>query len=76
MNLRTVLDARAGFFFKLKRGTTMPAQLNQIIAIEKGIKTRVYGEFTALHKATQKADLMNGFKKTFDPKEEGGETFP
>ena len=39
------------------------AKLNQILAIEKGIKTRVYGEFTELHNATQKPALMNGFHK-------------
>jgi hypothetical protein len=51
-------------------------KLNQILAIEKGIKTRVYREFTDLHQATQKADLMNGFSKTFQPLKDGDEVFP
>ena len=41
------------------------AKLNQIIAIEKGIKSRVYGDLTELNKAIQKPDLFNGFQKTY-----------
>lgn len=54
----------------------MPTKLNQILAIEKGVKTRVYAEVTELHKATQKPTLMNGFHKTYQPRQEGGETYP
>jgi hypothetical protein len=50
--------------------------LNQILAIEKGIKTRVYAEFTELHQATQKPALMNGFHKSYQPRDEDGETYP
>lgn len=52
------------------------AKLNQILAIEKGIKTRVYAEFTELHQSTQKASLMNGFHKSYQPRDEDGETYP
>lgn len=52
------------------------AKLNQIIAIEKGIKSRVYSELTELNKTVQKADLFNGFSKTYQKKEEEGETLP
>ena len=52
------------------------AKLNQILAIEKGIKTRVYAEVTELHQATQKPPLMNGFHKTYQPRDEEGETYP
>jgi hypothetical protein len=52
------------------------AKLNQILAIEKGIKTRVYGEFTELHNATQKPALMNGFHKSYQARDEDGETYP
>ncbi len=52
------------------------AKLNQILAIEKGIKTRVYGEFTELHNATQKPALMNGFHKSYAARDEDGETYP
>ena len=52
------------------------AKLNQILAIEKGLKTRVYAEFTELHQATQKPALMNGFHKSYQPRDEDGETYP
>ena len=52
------------------------AKLNQILAIEKGIKSRVYAQFSRLHQATQKPGLMNGFKKSYQPKDEEGESFP
>ena len=51
-------------------------KLNQIIAIEKGIKSRVSSEFTELHKSSQHADLFNGFAKTYRKKDEAGEEFP
>lgn len=46
------------------------AKLNQIIAIEKGIKSRVYAAITAMHKASQKPELFNGFIKEYQPKDE------
>lgn len=52
------------------------AKLNQIIAIEKGIKSRVYGELTDLNKAVQKPELFNGFSKTYQAKDEADEKLP
>lgn len=52
------------------------AKLNQIIAVEKGIKARVYGEITDLNKAIQKPELFNGFSKTYKKKDEDGEDLP
>jgi hypothetical protein len=52
------------------------AKLNQVIAIEKGIKSRTYGELTELNKAVQKPELFNGFSKTYEKKEEADETLP
>ena len=52
------------------------AKLNQIIAIEKGVKSRSYSEIGELHKANQKADLFNGFSKTYQKKDEAGEELP
>jgi hypothetical protein len=46
----------------------MSQKLNQIVAIEKGVKSRVYGEITEMHKAAQKPDLFNGFVKTYRKK--------
>jgi hypothetical protein len=51
-------------------------KLNQIIAIEKGVKSRVYSEVTDLHKASQKSDLFNGFAKVYLKKDEDGEDLP
>ena len=52
------------------------AKLNQIIAIEKGIKARAYSEISELHKAIQKPELFNGFSKTYQKKDEDGEDLP
>lgn len=51
-------------------------KLNQIIAIEKGTKGRVYGEITEMHKTSQKPALFNGFVKTYRRKDEDGEEYP
>jgi hypothetical protein len=51
-------------------------KLNQIIAVEKGIKSRVHSELSELHKALQKPDLFNGFAKEYRRKDEDGETLP
>lgn len=45
-------------------------KLNAVLATEKGIKTRIYAEFTEIHKASMKSDLFEGFHKTYQPREE------
>lgn len=52
------------------------SKLNQIVAVEKGVKSRVYGELTELNKAVQKPDLFNGFSKNYQKKDEEGEDLP
>lgn len=54
----------------------MTAKLNQVIAIEKGAKNRIYSAFTELHKSSLKTELYYGFNKTYEPLDENGETFP
>src|SRR4028118_837779 len=54
----------------------MTQKLNQIVAIEKGVKSRVYAEITEMHKAAQKPELFNGFVKTYRKKDEEGEDYP
>jgi hypothetical protein len=54
----------------------MATKLNQIIAIEKGVKSRVYGEVTELHKDAQKAEPYTGFSKVYRKRDEEGEDFP
>lgn len=51
-------------------------KLNQIIAIEKGVKSRTYAGITALNKLVQKPDLFNGFVKNYAKKDEDGEDLP
>src|SRR5215813_10940643 len=57
------------------RGVPMP-KLNQIVAIEKSVKSRVYGEITEMHKLSQKPDLFSGFSKQYRKKDEEGEDYP
>jgi len=56
-------------------------KLNQIVAIEKGVKSRVYAELTHDHQVLQKDELFRGHAKTYRPKDEDptqptGETLP
>lgn len=52
------------------------SKLNQIIAIEKGIKSRVYSDVGVLHKALQKPDLFSGISKEYQAKDDEGEALP
>ena len=45
-------------------------KLNQIIAIEKGVKSQSVSAVDVLYKAVQKPDLFNGFTKTYQAKDE------
>lgn len=51
-------------------------RLNQIIAIEKGVKSRAYSEIGELHKANQKPELFNGFQKRYEKKDDASEDLP
>ncbi len=52
------------------------AKLNQILAVEKGTKSRVYSEVTTMNASAQKPALFNGFSKNWKPKDEDSEVFP
>lgn len=52
------------------------ARLNQIIAIEKGIKSRSVQELNEAQKAIQKPSLLSGISRTYRPKDEDGEQLP
>jgi hypothetical protein len=52
------------------------ARLNQIIAVEKGIKSRSLQELTEAHHALQKPTLLAGIARTYRPKDEEGEQLP
>jgi hypothetical protein len=51
-------------------------KLNQILAIEKGVKNRVKSNMTKLYHASQKPALFDGLDKKYQPKDEDGETYP
>jgi hypothetical protein len=51
-------------------------RLNQIIAVEKGIKSRSQKELTEAHQALQKPALLSGIARTYRPKDEEGEQLP
>lgn len=51
-------------------------QLNQIVAVEKGVKSRAYADFTAAHQQSQKAPLLSGISRTYKPRDEEGEQLP
>jgi hypothetical protein len=51
-------------------------KLNQIIAVEKGIKSRSFQELTDAHQSVQKPSLLSGIARTYQPKDEEGEQLP
>lgn len=51
-------------------------QLHQIIALEKGVKSRSTAEFAAAQQGLKKAELLSGVSRTYQPKEDGGEVLP
>lgn len=51
-------------------------KMNQILAIEKGTKKKVYAELTKEHQKLQKPDLMAGISRTYRPLDEEGEKYP
>jgi hypothetical protein len=52
------------------------ARLNQIIAVEKSIKSRSFQELTEAHHALQKPALLSGISRTYQPRDEEGEQLP
>lgn len=52
------------------------ARLNQIIAIEKSVKSRSFQELTEAHHVLQKPTLLSGISRTYRPKDEEGEVLP
>jgi hypothetical protein len=51
-------------------------KLNQIIAIEKGTKSRTLAELTEAHHSLQKPALLAGIARTYKPKDDEGEQLP
>lgn len=57
-------------------GGSALTQLNQIIAIEKGVKLRAEREFTDAHHTLEKSALLSGIARTYEPRDEEGLTYP
>ncbi|GCE21056.1 hypothetical protein KDK_48560 [Dictyobacter kobayashii] len=51
-------------------------KLNQVIAIEKGTKSRSLQDLTEAHHNLQRTTLLAGISRTYRPKDEEGEQFP
>ncbi|MFJ8823072.1 hypothetical protein ACIREE_14940 [Streptomyces sp. NPDC102467] len=54
----------------------MSTKLNQIIAVEKGVKAKAHQDLTAAHHGLQKPALLTGIARTYQPKDEEGEQLP
>ncbi|SOD58949.1 hypothetical protein SAMN06297387_101406 [Streptomyces zhaozhouensis] len=52
------------------------AKLNQIIAVEKGAKSRTAQDVAAAHREVQKPASLAGISRTYQPKDEEGEQLP
>lgn len=52
------------------------AKLNQIIAVEKGVKSQSFQELTEAHQSLQKPALLAGIARSYRPKDEEGEQLP
>lgn len=51
-------------------------KLNQVIAIEKGVKSRVYAFLSATYKAFQKPALFSGMSRQYQKRDEDAEDYP
>jgi len=52
------------------------ARLNQIIAVEKGVKSQTFQELTEAHQLLQKPAQLAGIARAYRPKDEEGEQLP
>ena len=51
-------------------------RLNQIIAVEKGVKSKSFAELTDAHHQLLKPALLSGIARTYQPKDDEGEQLP
>ncbi|WP_165985599.1 hypothetical protein [Streptomyces sp. YIM 98790] len=52
------------------------AKLNQIIAVEKGVKSKVQQDLAAVQHGLTKPGLLAGISRTYQPRDEEGEQLP
>lgn len=53
-----------------------PRKLNAVIAVARGVKTRVHEAVTALHRESQKVDLYAGLTRAYQPLNDEAERLP
>lgn len=51
-------------------------QLNQLLAIEKGVRAKTTRTLTDVHRAIQNDGLVNGFTRTYQPRDDEGDQLP
>ncbi len=61
--------------FAGRKGVIVP-KLNQIIAVEKGVKSKAFADLSDAHHAVQKTAPLAGISRTYQPKDEEGEQLP
>jgi hypothetical protein len=52
------------------------AKLNQIIAVEKGVKSKAQQDLSAVQRKLDKPALLSGIARSYQPKDEEGEELP
>jgi len=51
-------------------------KLNQLIAVEKGVRSKTTRELTEAHRLSQNADVLSGVTRTYQPRDDDGERLP
>ncbi len=51
-------------------------KLNQVIALTKGAKSTAESSLTQVYQRVQKSDLLTGISRTYQPRDDQGETLP
>lgn len=51
-------------------------KLNQVLAVEKTVKSKREDQFTRIYRDLQKSELTQGLARTYQPKDDGGEKLP
>lgn len=54
----------------------MTTKIHQVIAVEKGIKSKTHVELTEAHHALQKPAMLSGISRNYLPKDEEGDKLP
>jgi len=51
-------------------------KLHQILAVESGVRTQAQKDLTAAHHGLQKAEMISGYQKSYEPLKEDGDKLP